>query len=128
MWHGGGTSSENNLTGMFISTMRVSGGNPKFKWQEVIDDDWEERERFWKKPSQRLPAYIKYGDGINAQNEKNETPLHHAVIHGADVAIIKELRKAGADINAKNKRGDTPYNLAVLQRNADVIKALKRIP
>ena len=82
------------------------------EWQAIIDSRWDERELFWKQPLKRLQEFISVADGIGAQNERKETPLHHAVRHSENAEVIKELINAGADVNAKEADDWTPLHYA----------------
>ncbi len=49
---------------------------------------------------------------INRQDNMGNTPLHLAVISGADEEIITVLLEKGADLRARNAMGKTPFDLA----------------
>jgi ankyrin repeat protein len=54
----------------------------------------------------------KHPDLVNAKNEKMETPLHMASLHGQTL-VVEYLLKNGADVNARSKSfyGITPIGL-----------------
>ncbi len=75
-------------------------------------------------PSQ-LSACLATGADPMARNMIGETPLHMAVMHSDDPALVSLLVKNGADPNARAEEGTTPLHAAVdLNHNPAVITAL----
>jgi ankyrin repeat protein len=87
------------------------------------------------------------GAQVNAKDENDETPVHHALFEGrkqvvdlliaagADINLheaaytghaekVRHLIDAGADISAKDAENDTPLYLAVLGGHADAAEVL----
>jgi ankyrin repeat protein len=59
-----------------------------------------------------LPTLLKAGAGVNAQDRKGFTPLHHASA-SLDATVIDALVKLGADVKVATTEGrDTPLHLA----------------
>ena len=60
---------------------------------------------------------------VNKQDNSGNTPLHLAVIAGADEAVIRILLDEGADRRARNASGKTPGDIA-LNLGSETIAAL----
>ena len=59
---------------------------------------------------------------IKATTDRKDTPLHQAVVHGADV--VKLLLQHKADRSVKNSKGALPLHMAVIARNLGSVEAL----
>ena len=67
---------------------------------------------------------VEAGENINKSVKKN-TPLHLAIQHNKNVAVIACLLDSGADVNSTNRKYETALVSAiVLKRSDDVISAI----
>ena len=60
---------------------------------------------------EQVNALILQGADVNAVDEKNDTPLNHAIRIG-NFEIVEALLNANANVNSPNKNGDTPLCIA----------------
>ena len=67
-------------------------------------------------------ALIEAGAEVNAQNDRDQTPLHIAAENSIDV--VNALIAAGAEVNAQNDRDQTPLHIAAENSHIDVVNAL----
>ena len=64
------------------------------------------------------------GFDLNARNNIDETPLHHAAQFNASPAVIGILLDAGADLNARTEDGWTPLHVAARYNGNPVVIAM----
>jgi ankyrin repeat protein len=57
---------------------------------------------------------------VNKQDNSGNTPLHLAVIAGADEEVIRILLDEGADRRARNASGKTPGDMALNMGNETI--------
>ncbi|MDQ7821277.1 MAG: ankyrin repeat domain-containing protein [Candidatus Eremiobacteraeota bacterium] len=98
----------------------VSTGDARRYFLEVLS---RFSEAIKNKDHETLSRLISAGTGINAWNDKGQTPLHLAAYNGlADVAGF--LIAKGADIDARDHKHLTPLHLAAHEGHGEVIKVL----
>jgi ankyrin repeat protein len=68
-----------------------------------------------------VPVLLRYGADVNARDNQNQTPLHHASELGY-VEIAQLLLDHGADTSARNKDDNTPLYVAVAKGQRDIIQ------
>ena len=56
------------------------------------------------------------------RDEVNNTLLHHASIHGADMNYVKRLLDAGCELKERNKNGTMPIHYAVMGNCLHLLK------
>jgi len=73
---------------------------------------------------EQVKLFISKGADINAQDEKKNTPLCHAVRSGK-MEIVQLFVEAGADVNAKEGNYDrTPLYMAVIKKDISIAEYL----
>ena len=78
-----------------------------------------------------VKALLEGGADVNAKTSRvafvaigsGATPLHYAVVHPENQAVIQVLLDADADIEARNSDGETPLDLAMKRGNSYSIQA-----
>ena len=75
-------------------------------------NSWNTLEFFGTAKGEDIRACLAAGANLNARNENGSTPLHIAVWHGNDPAVVATLLDAGANPNAEDENGRTPLHLA----------------
>jgi hypothetical protein len=62
----------------------------------------------------------------NAKDERGNTPLHHACVHG-NLEAMDTLIKHGSEINAKDNKGRSPLWYAILSNEPKAVKLLLKL-
>lgn len=70
-----------------------------------------------------LEGAVAAGAGVNAQNERGDSPLMLAAYHG-HVAAVRRLLELGADPGLRNQAGQSPLDGAAFKGELEVIQAL----
>lgn len=79
--------------------------------------------------SKVVQTLIEHGCNVNAVNNLNETPLHHAIKNKHEEIILILLRHPSIDIKIRDKAGNTPFATALMERNHKAAeKILDRMP
>jgi len=71
----------------------------------------------------QIKKYIEEGGNINAKDEDDNTPLHHACENNL-LEVVKKLVDKGADVNFQNEYGDTPLHYASSYSDLEIIECL----
>ena len=66
---------------------------------------------------------LDHGADIEAKDQKDQTPLMHAVL--SPVEVVKALIKKGANIHAKNDQGKTALQIALDHNRQEIVNVLE---
>ena len=106
---------------LFVACMGVASA------VEVSCEDWNTSRFFFDAGAEEVVRCLEAGAKVGARDDKELTPLHHAVHINPNPDVTALLLKAGADMNARDIYGGTTLHFALFsqfQRNPAVIALL----
>jgi ankyrin repeat protein len=72
---------------------------------------------------QTVKLTIELGADVNAMNERGNTALHGAAVHGY-VAVVQFLAQHGAGLDVKNRKGETPLKVSAGSEMTALLRTL----
>lgn len=104
-----------------IQLLLANGADPHFQSDKTLSTALHRIPKGpWKSPGTLFSLFLDFGADLNAQDSKEDTPLHIALSHDAflgDMKAQKEfvalLLRSGADVNLQNWRGEIPLGISV---------------